>query len=112
MSVDETVVPYFGRHPTKQFIRNKPVRFGYKLCSLATSGGYVIQFKPYGGGAKDKSQEQLDFGLAGSVILDLISELPQSLPYQITFDNFFTSVKLLDHLGARGLGAIGTIRQN
>jgi len=44
--------------------------------------------------------------------LNLISELPQSLLYQITFDNFFTLVKLLDHLGARGLGAIGTIRQN
>jgi len=112
MSVDETMIPYFGRHPTKQFIRSKPVRFGYKLWSLATSGGYVIQFEPYGGGAKDKSQEQLDFGLGGSVILDLISELPQALPFQVTFDNFFTSVKLLDHLGARGLGAIGTIRQN
>lgn len=56
MSVDETMVPYFGRHPTKQFIRSKPVRFGYKLWSLATSGVYVIQFEPYGGGAKEKSQ--------------------------------------------------------
>ena len=30
-SVDETMVPYFGPHHTKQFIRNKPIRFGYKV---------------------------------------------------------------------------------
>ena len=30
-SVDETMVPYYGRHSCKQFIRGKPVRFGYKV---------------------------------------------------------------------------------
>ena len=44
-------------------------------------------------------------------MLDLISELPQSLPYQTTFDNFFTSAKLLDHLRARGLGAVSELSQ-
>jgi len=83
MSVDETMVPYFGRHPTKQFIRSKPVRFGYKLWSLATSGGYVIQFEPYGGGAKEKSQKQLDFGLDGSVVLDLRVATVTAIPDNI-----------------------------
>ena len=31
-SVDETMIPYYGRHSTKQFIRGKPIRFGYKVC--------------------------------------------------------------------------------
>ncbi|XP_050295151.1 piggyBac transposable element-derived protein 3-like [Anthonomus grandis grandis] len=55
-SIDEAMVPYFGRHPTKQFIRNKPIRWGYKLWTgdkkptkycgsrqgnqLSSSGGY------------------------------------------------------------------------
>ncbi|KAH9629868.1 hypothetical protein HF086_006552 [Spodoptera exigua] len=30
ISVDESIVKYFGHHPAKQFIRGKPVRFGYK----------------------------------------------------------------------------------
>ena len=30
-SVDEVMIPYFGRHSTKQFIRGKPVRYGYKV---------------------------------------------------------------------------------
>ena len=30
-SVDEMMVPYYGRHSSKQFIRGKPIRFGYKV---------------------------------------------------------------------------------
>ncbi|XP_057666794.1 piggyBac transposable element-derived protein 2-like [Diorhabda carinulata] len=31
ISIDETIVPYFGKHGTKQHIHGKPIRFGYKL---------------------------------------------------------------------------------
>ncbi|CAH2264363.1 jg18432 [Pararge aegeria aegeria] len=30
LTIDESMVKYFGRHPAKQFIRDKPVLFGYK----------------------------------------------------------------------------------
>jgi len=30
-SIDESMVPYFGRHGCKQFIRGKPIRFGFKI---------------------------------------------------------------------------------
>ena len=30
-SVDESMIPYFGKHSSKQFIRGKPVRFGFKV---------------------------------------------------------------------------------
>ena len=32
-SVDEIMIPYFGKHSTKQYIRGKPVRYGYKVIS-------------------------------------------------------------------------------
>ena len=28
------MIPYFGRHSSKQFIRGKPVRFGYKVTII------------------------------------------------------------------------------
>ncbi|CAI6371246.1 unnamed protein product [Macrosiphum euphorbiae] len=53
-SIDESMVPYFGRHGCKQFIRGKPIRFGFKcgldtddrLCSLDISiSGKAVIFK-------------------------------------------------------------------
>ena len=40
LSVDEAMVPYFGRHSAKMFIRGKPIRFGYKIWSLCGEDGY------------------------------------------------------------------------
>lgn len=31
LSIDESMVPYRGLHSAAQFIKNKPVKFGYKL---------------------------------------------------------------------------------
>jgi Transposase IS4 len=30
-SVDEVMVPYYGRHGSKQYIHGKPVRYGFKV---------------------------------------------------------------------------------
>ena len=30
LSVDECMIPYYGHHSCKQYIRGKPIRFGYK----------------------------------------------------------------------------------
>nr|CAH7756451.1 unnamed protein product [Callosobruchus chinensis] len=34
MNYDESMIKYFGRHHCKQFIRGKPIRFGYKVWCL------------------------------------------------------------------------------
>ena len=31
LSVDESMVPHYGRHSAKMYIRGKPIRFGYKI---------------------------------------------------------------------------------
>jgi len=31
LSIDESMVPYYGKNSIKQFIRGKPIRFGFKL---------------------------------------------------------------------------------
>lgn len=49
VTVDEMMIEYFGRHVCKQFIRGKPIRFGYKIWSLASSSGFVHQMEPYAG---------------------------------------------------------------
>jgi len=36
LCVDESMASYFGKHGAKQFIRGKPVRFGFKFCAFVT----------------------------------------------------------------------------
>ncbi len=71
-SIDESMIPFFGRHPAKQFIRGKPVRCGYKAWVAADSNGYAFHISVYQGkgGAKDKSDTS--YGLGGKVVLDVL----------------------------------------
>ena len=41
------MIPYYGRHNDKQYIRGKLVRFGFKLCSACASNGTLLHIKPY-----------------------------------------------------------------
>ena len=40
LSVDESMVPYFGRRSAKMFIKEKRSCFGYKIWCLRGSDGY------------------------------------------------------------------------
>ena len=106
LSVDESMVPYFGRHSSKQFIKTKPIRFGFKLWRLCSILGYIVQFEPYTGAGDVRYRE---LGVGGSVVADLLSGLPE-YPWHVTFDNYFTNLNLMTHLKDRGIGAVGTLR--
>lgn len=47
LSIDESMIPYYGKHYAKQYIRGKPIRFGFKNWALNTSNGYMLQFDIY-----------------------------------------------------------------
>ena len=111
VSIDESMVPYYERHGCKQYIQNKPVKFGYKLWVAATPLGYTMQFYPYAG--KDDNYKK-DTGLGGSVVMTLMSKLP-TVPnsnYHVVMDNFFITPRLLRLLKRNDMAATGTIRAN
>lgn len=114
-SIDEAMVPYYGGHSCKQFIRGKPIRWGYKLWVGATRLGYVLWFDPYQGHSTTLPLPYKQFGLGGSVILqfaDVLQSHRPNLHFHLYFDNFFTSIPLLHELSIRKLKATGTIREN
>ena len=111
VSIDESMVPCYGRHGCKQYIQNKAVKFGYKLWVAATSLGYTIEFYPYAG--KDDNYNK-DICLGGSFVMTLMSKLP-TVPnsnYHVVMDNFFTNPNLLRLLKGNGMAATGTVRAN
>ena len=108
LSIDEQMVPYFGRHSCKMFIRGKPIRFGYKNWVLAGEDGYPFKIVPYQGKAFSESTMPLGY----TVVNELLSVLSQPSNHEVFFDNFFTSISLLEKLREKGIQATGTIRSN
>ncbi|KAF2890591.1 hypothetical protein ILUMI_15582 [Ignelater luminosus] len=112
ISIDESMIPYFGRHGCKQFIRGKPIRFGFKSWVMATRLGYCLQFNLYQGRLGNDKQ---DCGLGESVVYNFADVLQthfENLKFSLFLDNFFTSVKLLTTLGERRICGTGTVRVN
>jgi hypothetical protein len=108
LSVDESMVPYYGRHTLKMFMRGKPVRFGFKNWCLCSSDGYCFKFNTYQG-AEPKHVKKDPLGTR--VVMDLIQDCcPEE--HRLYFDNFFTSVNLLLELKKKGIRATGTVRDN
>lgn len=108
LSLDEMMVRYYGRHPSKMFMRGKPIKFGFKLWCLCSASGYLYNFIPYCG----KSSNDSDTGPLGTrVICQLTDIIQQCERHEIYFDNFFTSVNVLSMLKNKNLKATGTVRE-
>ena len=60
LSIDESLVPYYGRHSCNQFIRAKPIRFRYKLWVLASATGVPYKIEIYQGRRNQGSDDPLD----------------------------------------------------
>ncbi|XP_031352039.1 piggyBac transposable element-derived protein 3-like [Photinus pyralis] len=90
ISIDESMIPYYGKHYAKQYIKGKPIRFGFKNWALCTSTGYCVAFEIYTG----KSTNAHQFGLGGDVVISLLkkAEIGGNLGYKIFFDNYFTGI--------------------
>lgn len=109
LSIDEQMIPYFGRHSCKMFIRGKPIRFGFKYWCLCSDDGYLYSLIPYGGASVAHNK---NIGLGASVILNLLQNVEKPEQHSIHFDNFFTSYYLMCLLTERRFRATGTIRKN
>ena len=110
LSVDEIMVPYFGPHGDKQYIRGKPTRFGFKFWGLCNDGGYIRHVEPYCG--ESTLIEKTGLGQGPDVVLGLANKGNLPPGTDLYFDNLFTSIPLLEKLGEKGLGGTGTMRQN
>ena len=58
-SIDESMVPYYGCHSCNQFIRAKPIRFGYKFLVLPSASGLLYNVEIYAGKSANDTGEPL-----------------------------------------------------
>lgn len=116
LSYDESMIAYYGRHGCKQFIKGKPLRFGYKVWCMNSPLGYCIAFDIYQGkNHRYNPSVEAKFGKCVTPLLYMIDALPtdkKELPYCFYFDNLFTGLPVLHFLKLHGYEATGTMREN
>ena len=108
LSIDEAMVPYYGRHSCKQFIKAKPIRFGFKIWVLASATGMPYHLHIYEGKPAQKEEETL----GSRVVKRALSVCKSADHHSVFFDNFFSSYKLLVDLKTMGFRATGTMRND
>lgn len=119
MSIDESMIEFFGRISIKQFMPLKPIRFGIKLWSLCTIHGFLLDFQIYCGKQSLPTDDKLQkCALGTQVVMKMLHDFLLKTPtekigdYHVAFDNFFTNPDLMVHLNELGLKATGTVRRN
>ncbi|KAI5715666.1 hypothetical protein M8J77_020281 [Diaphorina citri] len=111
---DESMIKYFGPHHCKQFIRGKPIRFGYKAWCINTTDGYLVNYEFYQGKIPHGSEFiEKAFGKPSAPFVMMLEDFPEKmLPYNFYTDNLFSSRNLFMYLKDCGYSAVGTLREN
>ena len=110
VTVDEAMVPFKGRLGFKQFMKDKPVKFGIKLWVLADAEtAYCYNMEVYTG--KHGQQVSRLMGLSARVVIGLTKPI-QKLGHVVFTDNFYTSPVLAKYLSSQGTYLCGTMRPN
>lgn len=107
IALDETMLKFKGRLNIKQYINNKPIKWGLKLFTLAeSSSGYILHVIPYAG-----KRPETAVGKTVQTVLDLCA------PYYhrghwVFMDNYYMSPQTLEQLDTKGLHSCGTVQCN
>ncbi|XP_071490416.1 piggyBac transposable element-derived protein 4-like [Diadema antillarum] len=108
LSIDESLAPFKGRISYRQYIPNKPRKWGIKfwmLCDAQT--GFCLRWRQYVG-----AEGQDNGDSATEALVKQLTEPFYNTDRVIVMDNYYSSVKLYEDLSRNGLGACGTVRSN
>ena len=100
----ERMVRSKARTHFRQYIRNKPTKWGFKYWVIADVTGYTVDFNLY----IRKATESSGNGLGFDVVMELIHQYAFQ-GYELFTDNFYTSPILLTELLQYRIVSTGTL---
>lgn len=111
-AVDEIMVAFKGKSLLRQYMPNKPHKWGFKLWGRSGVSGYLYDFDVYQGKSNRSNNTTSALGVSSNVVLEMVSTLPDGHNFKVFADNFFTSLALVLELKQRSIFYVGTIRLN
>jgi hypothetical protein len=109
ISVDEAMIKFTGRCAILQYIPAKPCKWGIKAWAVADSENfYLLNFNIYCG----KEAANVDNAPLGTRVVTKLVEPYYKRHHHVYFDNYFTSVQLLEILLRKKTYACGTVRKS
>lgn len=112
LSIDEQIVPFKGQINIRQYIKNKPKKWGIKIYVLAGQSGQVYDFIIYQGATTEINQLYSKFGAGAATVMQLVERINDSHTHGLFFDNYFGSYNLFQYLNKKNIFSVGTIRVN
>lgn len=113
LCLDESIIPFYGRHYLTNYNKCKPTKWGFKAFTLCDCNTYycldyrIYSKKPFSNFYKNKFKEfELNFKTA--LTLDMMGDYVDS-NHSLIIDNFYTSIKLMGLLSTRSIYTTGTI---
>ena len=107
VAIDERMIKSKARSPFKQYIKNKPVKWGFKQFAACDSESAILfDFELYTGQVEASAQ-----GLTHDVVSRLCGSLHNNNHILFT-DNYYTSAALATSLLEKNIYVVGTVRTN
>lgn len=107
LSIDESMMPFRGRSPNRQYLPDKTHQWGEKFYTLSDAvNALIFRVMLYGG----KADPLAGKGHAGKVVKELAADLLNN-GHSLFMDNFYNSAALAEHLLANGTYVTGTMKK-
>ncbi|XP_023217348.1 piggyBac transposable element-derived protein 2-like [Centruroides sculpturatus] len=112
LCVDEQMCSTKARNLLKRYNSKKPHKWGYKIYVLSGVSGFAYKTEVETGKENIVIQGEPDLGASSNVVMRLSRMIPRHQNFRLYFDNYFTSLRLLEYLAKEGILSLGTIRRN
>ncbi|GBO18512.1 PiggyBac transposable element-derived protein 2 [Araneus ventricosus] len=115
LSIDEQMCATKVKHHLRQYMKNKPHKWGYKLFVLCSTSGFAYNFEIYSGqenSPESRLPTEPDLGASSNVVVKLTRDIPKNMNHKLYFDNYYSCVPLLVYLHKQGILSLGTARRN
>lgn len=113
LCVDEQMCSTKMQHHLRQYMPNKPHKWGIKFFVLCDSFGFAYRFEIYNGAGDNIILPGCpDLGSTANVVVRLTQTVTNFAHHIVYFDNFYPSLPLLVHLRARAIYSLGTVQAN